>query len=316
MSPREQHAVARASAARALDVGTLLAMSGVVGSMQLARLAAAASFAMFALTGCLEESSPTSSQDDEVELTTADSELRSACIYDGGCTSWDAERGCTQLTCCTVCGDNDRCLDTGSVLPAPVEETPPSVRVSPNTHRRQCVLHSWPVRLDSCPERFRRRRRSWHHDAMPRWAWLASLAIACGQPASASQPRPPQQPVASVDAGIDAPRSLAEDLPALALRARLLYLDWAAAFADATIDCATATSRVSALADKNADVAAANKAVFRAGHERVKAFRAELDKYEAEMMPAAKAIMESPIMARCSGDAAFARAIDRLQGDA
>ena len=49
-----------------------------------------------------------------------------------------------------------------------------------------------------------------------------------------------------------------------------------AAFADASIDCATAAARVNALADTNADVAAANKAVFRAGHERVKAFRVEV----------------------------------------
>lgn len=62
-------------------------------------------------------------------------------------------------------------------------------------------------------------------------------------------------------------------------------------------------------------VAAANKAVFRAGHERVKAFRAEIAKYEEEMGPLAKAIMESPIMSRCSTDPQFSRSIDRLQGD-
>jgi hypothetical protein len=146
---------------------------------------------------------------------------------------------------------------------------------------------------------------------MPRWAWLAT-AIACGQPASANQPRPPQQVV--VDAAVQGP-SLADDLPELARRARQLYVDWGAAFADPNLDCAAATARVTALADKNKDVAEANKAVLRAGHERVKAFRAELEKYEAEMMPIAKAIMESPIMARCSSDASFARAIDRLQGD-
>ncbi len=149
---------------------------------------------------------------------------------------------------------------------------------------------------------------------MPRWAWLASTAIACGQPASAQQPRPPQ-PVA-VDAAVEKGPSLADDLPRLAQRARQLYIDWGAAFADPNLDCATATARVNALADKNVDVADANKAVMRAGHERVKAFRAELEKYEADMMPIAKSIMESPIMARCASDAGFARAIDRLQGDA
>lgn len=151
---------------------------------------------------------------------------------------------------------------------------------------------------------------------MPRWAWLATVALGCGGQQTPAGPAPRMESAHVADAGVDAPPSLADDLPTLARRARQLYLDWAAAFADASIDCATASARVNALADTNADVAAANKAVFRAGHERVRALRAELDKYEAEMMPAAKAIMESPIMARCSSDASFARAIDRLQGDA
>lgn len=122
--------------------------------------------------------------------------------------------------------------------------------------------------------------------------------------------------MATADAAVDAPPSLADDLPRLALKAKQLYIEWAAAFSDPNIDCATATSRINALADKYADVAEANKAVFAAGHERVKAFRAELDKHEAEMMPLAKSIMESPIMPRCASDANFARAVDRLQGDA
>jgi len=150
-----------------------------------------------------------------------------------------------------------------------------------------------------------------------RWAWLATLALACGQPATPTQPpRSPEPRAATGDAGIDVAPTLADDLPRLALRAKQLYQDWAAAFADPNLDCATATARINALADKNADVAAANKAVFRAGHERVKAFRAELEKYEAEMAPTAKLIMESPIMSRCSSEPKFGHAIDRLQGDA
>jgi hypothetical protein len=143
---------------------------------------------------------------------------------------------------------------------------------------------------------------------------VVAMLVACGQPAT--QPRPPQ-PAQTVDAGVaDAAPTLADDLPRLALKAKQLYVDWAAAFADPSIDCPTATARINALADKYADVAEANKAVFRAGHERVKAFRAELEKHEAEMMPLAKSIMESPIMPRCSSDANFARSVDRLQGDA
>ena len=153
---------------------------------------------------------------------------------------------------------------------------------------------------------------------MLKLAWLASVVIACGQPATATQPPRPPEPRANApaDAGIDASASLADDLPRLAQRAKQLYVEWAAAFADAELDCATATARVNALADKNADVAAANKAVFRAGHERVKALRAELEKLEETMAPFAKVIIESPIMVRCSPDPQFARAIDRLQGDA
>jgi hypothetical protein len=150
---------------------------------------------------------------------------------------------------------------------------------------------------------------------MKRLACFAALEISCSGSSGAPPPRPPQ-PVQTVDAGVDAAPSLADDLPRLALKAKQLYTDWAAAFADPTIDCPTATGRINALADKYADVAAANKAVFAAGHERVKAFRAELEKHEAEMMPIAKSIMESPIMPRCASDASFARAIDRLQGDA
>lgn len=146
------------------------------------------------------------------------------------------------------------------------------------------------------------------------FACFAALVMGCSG-SSSPAPRPPQ-PVQTVDAGVDAPRSLADDLPRLALKARQLYIDWAAAFADPNLDCPTATARVNALADTYADVAAANKTVFAAGHERVKAFRAELEKYEAEMMPLAKAIVESPIMPRCASDASFARAVDRLQGDA
>lgn len=148
---------------------------------------------------------------------------------------------------------------------------------------------------------------------MQRLACFAALLVGCSG-SSAPAPRPPQ-PAQTIDAGVDAAPSLADDLPRLARKAKQLYVDWAAAFADPNLDCPTATARVNALADTYADVAAANKAVFAAGHERVKAFRAELEKYEAEMMPSAKSIMESPIMPRCASDPNFASAIDRLQGD-
>jgi hypothetical protein len=151
---------------------------------------------------------------------------------------------------------------------------------------------------------------------MSRWAWLAIIAAGCGQSAPARSPQSPNGASASAgSAQPPQPVPLAEDLPRLAGRARELYLAWHAAYTDATIDCATATTRTNEVADKFADVTEANRIVWRGGHERIKAFRAELDKYDAEIAPAAKSILESPIMGRCVDDPAFARAIDRLAGE-
>ncbi len=152
---------------------------------------------------------------------------------------------------------------------------------------------------------------------MSRWASLAIVAIGCGSSAPAQTARPPEgsATAARPDASVEARPALADDLPRLALRARQLYLDWHAAFADGNTDCPTATASMKALADKNADVIAANQQVMRDGHEKRKALRAEVGKYEAEMEPVAKAIVESPIMARCANDPAFAKAVDRLGGE-
>ena len=153
--------------------------------------------------------------------------------------------------------------------------------------------------------------------AMSRWASLAILAIGCGSSAPAQTPRSPTGPTtaAPADAAVETRPALADDLPRLALRARQLYIDWHAAFADGNTDCTTATASMNALADKNADVIAANQQVMRDGHEKRKALRAEVEKFEAEMAPVAKAIIESPIMARCSSEPAFAKAVDRLAGE-
>jgi hypothetical protein len=108
---------------------------------------------------------------------------------------------------------------------------------------------------------------------------------------------------------------LADDIPRLALRARQLFIDWRAAFGDGSLDCATAATKMNELAQKHADVIAANRQVLEDGHEKRKALRTELEKYEEEMAPVAKAIVESPVMGKCSMDAEFANAVDRLQGD-
>lgn len=111
------------------------------------------------------------------------------------------------------------------------------------------------------------------------------------------------------------PLPLHEDLPRLAKRAVQLYRDWNLAFEEAGTDCALAAEKMNALADANADLIAANREIHRDGHERVKALRAELARYEAEIYAVAKAIVESPTMSACAHDPAFARALDRLGGD-
>jgi hypothetical protein len=151
---------------------------------------------------------------------------------------------------------------------------------------------------------------------MSRSAWLAIFAVGCGARATPSSAQVP----ASVGPGSSSaapagPVALSDDLPRLAARARELYLAWRGAFADGSMDCANATIRTNEVADRFADVTDANRVVWRAGHARIKAFRAELDKYDAEIGPAAKAVMESPIMGRCVDDPAFARAIERLAGE-
>ena len=150
---------------------------------------------------------------------------------------------------------------------------------------------------------------------MSRWFWLASFVIACGQPsAPATQTTPAQPQAAAPDAAV-APRPLDEDLPRLADRAVKLYSDWQKAFEAAGTNCADATTRMNALVDANADLIAANQRLVRAGHDKVKAVRAELEKRSAEIDPAAQAIMTGPTMSACKSDAPFNAALERLAGE-
>jgi hypothetical protein len=150
---------------------------------------------------------------------------------------------------------------------------------------------------------------------MLRWAGLAFLAIGCGHPAApASQPTTPQ-PAVVVAPDAAAPLPLDEDLPRLADRAVKLYQDWERAFSAAGTNCADAATRMNALAEANADLIAANQRLSRAGHEKIKAPRAELEKRSAEIDPAAQAIMTGPTMSACKSDAAFNTALERLAGE-
>jgi hypothetical protein len=149
---------------------------------------------------------------------------------------------------------------------------------------------------------------------MSRWAWLAMFAAACAHSAPAARPAEPVHPAPAPAQPAQPHSPLADDIPQLALRARQLYFDWHTAFADDSLDCATATTRMNALADKNVDVLTANAEIIK-NHQKAKLLRAELGKYEQEMEPVAKSIVQSPIMSRCSNDAAFGKAVDRLAGE-
>jgi hypothetical protein len=148
-------------------------------------------------------------------------------------------------------------------------------------------------------------------------AVVALVAIGCGSSSPSRSPQAPSGPTtaAPADAAVAPRPALADDLPALALRARQMFLDWRAALSDASADCPTATAKMNALADTHAEVIEANQQVMRDGHEKRKALRAEIANYEEELAPVEKAIAESPIMERCSSDPTFMKAIDRLQGD-
>jgi len=147
---------------------------------------------------------------------------------------------------------------------------------------------------------------------MTRWGALA-LIVGCGHAA------PPAAPVVTAthqsppDAAIDAP--LDEDLDALAVRAVKMYQDWQHALDEANGDCAAAATKVNALADANADVIAANARIQRAGHDKIVQLRAALEPHAAELDASAKAIVQSPTMAACAHDPAFARAVDRIGGE-
>jgi hypothetical protein len=151
---------------------------------------------------------------------------------------------------------------------------------------------------------------------MSRWVAFALTVTACGH--AAPQPTPVATPIAATatpDAAppVDAP--LEDDLPALAERSVKLYADWEHALADANGDCAAATAKLDAIADANADVIAANAKVLTEGHDKVAALRAALEPHAAELDASARAIVQSPTMAACRDDAAFAHAIDRIGGD-
>src|SRR5262245_33961072 len=129
---------------------------------------------------------------------------------------------------------------------------------------------------------------------MLRWAWLA-LVIGCGHPSTPVTTGTGSQSAVRADAAIP----LDEDLPRLAERMLKLYKDWQQAFAEAGTDCALATTKLDVIVKANTDLLAAMRRVMRAGHAKIQALRKEREKYDAEIDASAKAIFESPTLAKC-----------------
>jgi hypothetical protein len=148
---------------------------------------------------------------------------------------------------------------------------------------------------------------------MLRTMWLAAaLAVACsGKPPPAAKPAEPPPPVAAApaDAAVDA-GPLDQDLARLAQRSLVMYQDVAKAFAQSGEDCKAATARLGRLETEYRDVVTANAKVLQDG--RAKELRAALDPHNDEFDSAARAVMQSPTMAKCSQDRAFTRAFDEL----
>lgn len=145
---------------------------------------------------------------------------------------------------------------------------------------------------------------------------LCVIAIAAAV-ACRGKPPPPAQPAEAVpsadasDAGaaIDA-ASLDQDLPRLAQRSLVMYQDVANAFAASGDDCVAATAKLGQLAGMYRDVVMANAKVLRDG--RAKQLQAALDPHGDAFDGAARAIIQSPTMSKCSQDPAFAKAFDEL----
>ncbi len=127
-----------------------------------------------------------------------------------------------------------------------------------------------------------------------------------GKPAAAG---PAAQPA---DAGVPDALPLDHDYDRLAGRAVALYEAVAEAFGAAGEDCEQATARLGELTAAYRDVVAANAKILHEG--RARELKRPLAKHADRFDAAAKAIMESPTMARCAEVAAFTNAFDDLVG--
>ncbi len=135
--------------------------------------------------------------------------------------------------------------------------------------------------------------------------------VACPPAAAPVEPVKPTQPTAPPDAA-PPPVPLDQDLPRLAERATKLYQEVAAAFTAAGENCSDATAKLGALQQTYADVIAANAKVLQEG--RARALRTALEPHAEALDAAAKTIVASKTMAKCSADRAFTNTFDELVG--
>ncbi len=153
-----------------------------------------------------------------------------------------------------------------------------------------------------------------------RW-WLVALfaAASCSShpPAPVAPPPPPVEHESPIVTPAPAPMSpgaaeLDRDLPGLAQRSVKLFEEVAGVFTQTGEDCPAATTRLGELRVTYADVVRASEAVLHEG--RAKELKVALKPYDDRLDVAAKSIMSSKTLPKCSVDPAFARAFDQLVG--
>lgn len=145
---------------------------------------------------------------------------------------------------------------------------------------------------------------------------LLVLAACSPPPVPPKQvPAPPPPADAAIAVTVDAapppnPGPLDRDLPRLAERSVALYESVVAIFRTVGTDCAAATAKIEALRKEFADVAAANAKLLRDG--RGSEMKAALAKHETRLDAAAREIIGSQTISKCSADRSFTRAFDEL----
>jgi len=157
---------------------------------------------------------------------------------------------------------------------------------------------------------------------MQRALLIALVALGCGTKSSTTttppptagsgSALPPPDAASTVDAAPAQAGPLDRDLPRLAQRSVALYQAVVVAFRAAGSDCAVAAKQLGELRAEYADVAAANVKVLHDG--RARELKAALAKYDDKLDAAAKEIVGSQTMSKCTSDRAFTQAFDDLVG--